>query len=88
MGSEMQPQRVSAEQKSQSAHVEDLAQQPSHVQDAGHNSLLDEDKLGVAQTLLKNPIIVLCGLYGNIGALMYGFDNITLTLCLNMQPFV
>ena len=87
MGSEMQTQRLSAEQKSQSAHVEE-AQQSSHVQDAGHGSPFDEDRLGVAQTLRKNPVIVLCGLYGNIGALMYGFDNITLTLCLNMQPFV
>lgn len=87
MGSEGTTQRLSAEQKSQTAHVEE-AQQSTSVQDAGQNSLFDEDGLGVAQTLLKNPIIVLCGLYGNIGALMYGFDNITLTLCLNMQPFV
>lgn len=87
MGSESTAHRLSAEQKSQTAHVEE-AQQSTSVQDAGRNALLDEDGLGVAQTLLKNPIIVLCGLYGNIGALMYGFDNITLTLCLNMQPFV
>lgn len=87
MGSESTTQRLSAEQKSQTAHVEE-AQQSTSVQDVGQTSLLDEDGLSVAQTLLKNPIIVLCGLYGNIGALMYGFDNITLTLCLNMQPFV
>lgn len=87
MGREISPQRVSAEQKSQTAHVEE-AQLSTSVQDAGHGALFDEEGLGVAQTLLKNPIIVLCGLYGNIGALMYGFDNITLTLCLNMQPFV
>lgn len=87
MGTEVRPGRLSAEQKSQTAHVEE-AQQLSHERDAGHNSLFEEDTLGVAQTLLKNPVIVLCALYGNVGALMYGFDNITLTLCLNMQPFV
>lgn len=87
MRREISPQRVSAEQKSQTAHVEE-AHQSTSVQDAGDAALFDEDGLGVARTLLKNPIIVLCTLYGNIGALMYGFDNITLTLCLNMQPFV
>lgn len=87
MGTEITMQRASAEQKSQTNHVEE-AQQLPNAQDAGQNSIVDEDGLGVAQTLLKNPIIVLCALYGNIGALMYGFDNITLTLCLNMQPFV
>ena len=87
MGTSIRSQHVSAEQKSQTDHVEE-AQRSPHAQEAGHNSELDEDGLGVTQTLLKNPIIVLCALYGNIGALMYGFDNITLTLCLNMQPFV
>lgn len=87
MGTEIRPERLSAEQKSQSAHVEE-AQQLSHEQDARHDSVFEEETLGVAQTLLKNPVIVFCALYGNVGALMYGFDNITLTLCLNMQPFV
>lgn len=87
MGIEITRQQTSAEQKSQTTHVEE-AQQLSNTQDAGQDLLVDEDELGVGQALLKNPIIVLCALYGNIGALMYGFDNITLTLCLNMQPFV
>lgn len=87
MGTEIPPRRTSAEPKSQTTHVEE-AQQSSQAQHAGQGSLVDEDGLGVARTLLNNPIIVLCALYGNVGALMYGFDNITLTLCLNMQPFV
>lgn len=87
MEPEIPSQRISAEQKSRTAHVEE-AKQLSYVQDAGLDTPFDEDMLSVAQTLFKNPVIVLCGLYGNIGALMYGFDNITLTLCLNMQPFV
>lgn len=87
MGPETGLQPLPEEQKSQTAHIEE-ANQSSFGQDAGHDSLLDEDRLGVAQTLLKNPIIILCALYGNIGALMYGFDNITLSLCLDMQPFV
>ena len=36
----------------------------------------------------KHPIIVLCCLYGNLGAAMYGFDNLALTLCLTMRPFL
>lgn len=87
MEPEIPSQRISAEQKSRTAHVEE-AKQLSHVQDAGQDTPFEEDTLSVAQTLFKNPVIVLCDLYGNIGALMYGFDNITLTLCLNMQPFV
>lgn len=50
-------------------------------------STVDDDS-GVFRTILQNPVIVLCALYGNIGALMYGFDNITLSLCLDMQAFV
>lgn len=46
------------------------------------------EDLGVYQTIKRNPIVVLCTLYGNIGALMYGFDNISLSLALDMQPFV
>lgn len=54
----------------------------------GDDVVLDEDQLSVAQTLIKNPIVVLCALYGNLGALMYGFDNITLSLCLDMPVFL
>lgn len=43
---------------------------------------------GVLKTLKDNPIVLLCCLYANLGACMYGFDNITLSLCLNMAPFV
>lgn len=51
-------------------------------------AVMPEDNLSVLATLLKNPIVILCVMYGNIGALMYGFDNISLSLCLDMQPFM
>ncbi|KAK3944421.1 general substrate transporter [Diplogelasinospora grovesii] len=44
--------------------------------------------LGILRTIFKHPVILLCCIYANIGALMYGFDNITLSLCLSMQPFI
>jgi SP family general alpha glucoside:H+ symporter-like MFS transporter len=48
----------------------------------------DPDDAGVLRTLKDNPIVILCCLYANLGACMYGFDNITLSLCLDMAPFV
>ncbi|PYH89226.1 maltose permease Mal61 [Aspergillus ellipticus CBS 707.79] len=37
--------------------------------------------------LRDNPWVVLFCLYGNIGALMYGFDNLVLSLALSMPAF-
>ncbi|KAI0123935.1 MFS sugar transporter-like protein [Xylariales sp. AK1849] len=48
----------------------------------------DPDNSGVLKTLKDHPIIILCCFYANLGAFMYGFDNITLSLCLDMAPFV
>lgn len=61
--------------------------QNAHVQTEQDASIYEDD-LGVCRTLINNPVIVLCVLYGNIGALMYGFDNISLSLCLDMPAFV
>lgn len=35
----------------------------------------------------SNPKIILFCLFGNIGALMYGFDNLALSIALEMMPF-
>lgn len=48
----------------------------------------DPDTYTVWQTIKDNPVILLCCFYANIGAFMYGFDNITLSLCLDMPAFV
>ncbi|KAJ5167493.1 uncharacterized protein N7482_006274 [Penicillium canariense] len=37
--------------------------------------------------LAQNPWIILFCLYGNLGALMYGFDNLVLSLALSMPGF-
>ncbi|KAF7901338.1 hypothetical protein EAF00_003559 [Botryotinia globosa] len=47
----------------------------------------DVSDLSIWQTIEQNPFIVLYCIYANMGALMYGFDNIALLLCLNMVPF-
>ena len=38
-------------------------------------------------TLKKNPKIVACCIFANLGALMYGFDNLALSICLSMPAF-
>lgn len=52
-----------------------------------HTTQPDVSDLSIWQTIKQNPFIVLCCIYANMGALMYGFDNIALSLCLNMVPF-
>lgn len=37
--------------------------------------------------LAQNPWIILFCLYGNLGALMYGFDNLVMSLALSMPAF-
>lgn len=39
------------------------------------------------ETLKENPAVILCCIYANFGALMYGYDNLALSLCLSMVPF-
>lgn len=39
------------------------------------------------QCLVENPRVILFCLYGNLGALMYGFDNLVLSLALSMPGF-
>ncbi|KAK9416058.1 putative MFS sugar transporter-like protein [Seiridium unicorne] len=48
----------------------------------------DDENSTVWKTVKNNPLILLCCFYANLGAFMYGFDNITLSLCLDMAPFV
>lgn len=86
MSEENQSQCVSNEEtlKQQAAHIRPLSQR-ANAETVQYDA--DED-IGVWKTLVNNPIVILCALYGNIGALMYGFDNITLSLCLDMPAFV
>jgi hypothetical protein len=39
------------------------------------------------KSIWANPKIVALCLFANIGALMYGFDNLVLSLALSMPPF-
>jgi hypothetical protein len=39
------------------------------------------------QAIRANPKIILFCLFGNIGALMYGFDNLALSIALSMPAF-
>ncbi|KAF7550962.1 hypothetical protein G7Z17_g5386 [Cylindrodendrum hubeiense] len=40
------------------------------------------------KVLWRHRKILMCCTFANLGAAMYGFDNLTLSLCLSMQPFV
>ncbi len=46
-----------------------------------------EDEMSAWQSIRSNPKIVLCALYANIGALMIGYDNLALAVCLSMPAF-
>jgi hypothetical protein len=48
---------------------------------------LAEDEMSAWQCIRRNPKIILCSLYANIGAVMIGYDNLTLAVCLAMPAF-
>ncbi|ETS79765.1 hypothetical protein PFICI_09618 [Pestalotiopsis fici W106-1] len=48
----------------------------------------DDENSTAWRALKHSPYILACCFYANLGAFMYGFDNITLSLCLDMVPFV
>lgn len=48
----------------------------------------DDENSTAWKALKHSPYILACCFYANLGAFMYGFDNITLSLCLDMAPFV
>ena len=69
--------------KSDSSHFEDVTRDET-------NQITEEpaDQGPTAwQCLIQNPCIILFCLYGNLGALMYGFDNLVLSLALSMPAF-
>ncbi|KAL2851258.1 general substrate transporter [Aspergillus pseudodeflectus] len=43
--------------------------------------------MSITKTLLANPMIILLSTFANVGALMYGYDTMSLSLCLSMPPF-
>ncbi len=48
---------------------------------------LAEDQMSAWQCIRTNPKIVFCALYANIGAIMIGYDNLALAVCLSMPAF-
>jgi hypothetical protein len=48
----------------------------------------DDENSTAWRTIKNSPLVLVCCFYANLGAFMYGFDNITLSLCLDMAPFV
>ena len=72
---------ITLDTKSNSSHVENATTEESRVEEpTSHN-------LTPWQRLAQNPWIILFCLYGNLGALMYGFDNLVLSLALSMPGF-
>jgi hypothetical protein len=71
----------STDQKLKSTHLENVTT---------HDNLPDEQecqKQTAWQCLAQNPWVFLFCLYGNLGAFMYGFDNLVLSLSLSMPGF-
>ena len=58
----------------------------SHVE-FGDHAQPDANEVGVIKTLIANPKIIGLALFANLGAIMYGYDNLALSLCLSMYPF-
>lgn len=69
------------DQKLKSAHLENVTT---------HDTMPDEQgcqEQTAWQCLAQNPWVFLFCLYGNLGAFMYGFDNLVLSLSLSMPGF-
>jgi hypothetical protein len=60
-----------------------------HQEDTRTEAPVDvaEDQMSAWQCIRHNPKIVLCSLYANIGAIMIGYDNLALAVCLAMPAF-
>ncbi|KAJ5682956.1 hypothetical protein N7462_006121 [Penicillium macrosclerotiorum] len=69
--------------KSKSSHLEDVS---STQEELGQGESTGQE-LTAWQCLAQNPWVILYCLYGNLGALMYGFDNLVLSLALSMSGF-
>ncbi|GLI72090.1 hypothetical protein PoHVEF18_000258 [Penicillium ochrochloron] len=64
--------------KSDSAHLENVANLPDESTECFTSPW---------KCIAENPWVILFCLYGNLGALMYGFDNLVLSLALSMPGF-
>ncbi|KAI0143353.1 general substrate transporter [Pestalotiopsis sp. NC0098] len=83
MAFSLQKDSAATSEPNQTSQLGDLkSQAPPSV--AGN----DDDNSTAWKALRHSPIILACCFYANLGAFMYGFDNITLSLCLDMAPFV
>ncbi|OCL07389.1 general substrate transporter [Glonium stellatum] len=65
------------EQEIEQVHIEKIATQKDAI---SHEE-------PVWKEFLRNPKVILLCLFANVGAFMYGYDNLSLSLCLSMPPF-
>jgi SP family general alpha glucoside:H+ symporter-like MFS transporter len=70
-------------QKRDMTHLE-LVETMTQVDEAMAES---QPKTSTLKVILGNPKIVALCLFANIGGLMYGFDNLVLSLSLSMPAF-
>ncbi|KAJ5100027.1 hypothetical protein N7532_007028 [Penicillium argentinense] len=68
--------------KSHSTHLETV-----QTRESASQQQTNEQSQTAWQCLAQNPWVFLFCLYGNLGALMYGFDNLVLSLALSMPGF-
>ncbi|OJJ95047.1 hypothetical protein ASPACDRAFT_1860426 [Aspergillus aculeatus ATCC 16872] len=76
---------MTTDQKTETNHLEnvDSNEAQDHDQQLAHN----DGPPSTWTALRQNPLIILFCLYANVGALMYGFDNLILSLSLSMPAF-
>ncbi|KAJ5359093.1 uncharacterized protein N7496_011506 [Penicillium cataractarum] len=73
----------------------DKTDQALHLEDVAPAKILDRDEdtsaeppMSITKTLLANPMILSLSMFANVGALMYGYENMSLSLCLSMTSFM
>lgn len=73
--------------KHQNAHMERLSLDVKAGLNLAQEAEQADHEESTWHALRSNPKIILFCFFGNIGALMYGFDNLALSIALEMAPF-
>jgi hypothetical protein len=70
-----------------SAQVYENVHEHAHPAMRQDRTNVSENDESAWQCMKNNPMVVLWTLYANIGAIMIGYDNLTLAVCLSMPAF-
>ncbi|KAL2823846.1 general substrate transporter [Aspergillus cavernicola] len=80
--------------KSRTSQKSDNPDRAVHLEDVATAKTIEENEnpptepaMSITKSLIANPKIILLSMFANIGALMYGYDTMSLSLCLSMSAF-